>query len=435
MLALVSGNPGFAFKLYQSLRQEADGNLFFSPYSISQALAMTYAGARGRTARQIADTLSFTLPQPALHEAFSTLNADLVRRGHAENDPEIFQTPQERRIPNGLQEASNQTNNDQFTQGNAEDSPAFLWTTRTLRIASMFLSKLGRTLRIANSLWGEQTLPFNSAYIGQIRQYYGVGVKLADFTSAADDVRQQINGWVADQTEDRIQNMVPEGAINAAMRLVLTSAVYFKDLWLLPFEPEATQDGNFFLLDSSTVTVPFMAQREDFNYMRGDNYQAVEFPYLAGNAMLVILPDEGQFQAFEAALNAETFKKVVGRLHSRNLTVYLPKFEVDYATSLSKTLAVMGMPDAFNRDRADFSGAVEGTPPAPLFISDVLHKAFITIDEYGTEAAAALVSGLEIAAMAEKPREVRIDHPFIFAIRDWITGTVLFLGRVINPSA
>jgi serpin B len=388
VLELVSGNTDFAFNLYAFLRQAEDGNLFFSPYSMSQALAMTYAGADGETAQQMANTLSFTLPQPALHETFNILNADLVTRGNAEADE---------------------------TMGEP-----------------------GRTLRIANALWGEQTFPFNPAYVEQIQQYYGGGLRSADFINAPEEARGQINGWVADETEDRIQNIVPEGAIHPDTRLVLANAIYFKNVWLLQFSPNTTQDGDFFLLDGTTLTVPFMSQVERFNYLRGDNFQAVEFPYWGGMSMLVILPDEGQFEAFEETFDGETLNHVIGQLSFTRLDVHLPKFEFDYATSLSDTLASMGMPDAFNGDAADFSGMVEGDADGDLFISDVLHKAFIAVDEYGTEAAAATVVILQATSAEIEPDEsilVRIDRPFIFAIRDQTTGSLLFLGRVLSPSA
>jgi serpin B len=207
MQELVSGNTDFTCKLYQSLRQAEEGNLFFSPYSVSQALAMTYAGAGGTTAQQIADTLSFTLPQLTLHEAFNTLNADLVTRGNGEATVEPARTLG-------------------FASSLSDMKQTFLSDPAKLETVRQYL---GCTLRIANSLWGERSLPFNPAYIEKVRQHYGGGLQLADFINAPDEARQHINAWVADETNERIQNIVPEGVINSATRLVLTNAIYFKN--------------------------------------------------------------------------------------------------------------------------------------------------------------------------------------------------------------
>jgi len=386
--ALVAGDTAFAFDLYAVVRQDTDGNLIFSPYSISQALAMTYAGADGQTAAQMAETLSFELPQPALHEAFSALNADLVARGAADEDPENAQT--------------------------------------------------ARAMHLANALWGEQTYPFNPAYSAQIEQYYGAGLQEADFINAPEEARKQINDWVAEQTEGRIQNIVLEGKITPDTRLVLANAIYFYGGWQSTFDPEFTQDDQFFLLDGTTATVPFMFQGEHLPYARGDGFQVIEFPYAgSGFTFTVILPDQGQFAAFEEGFDAQTLDAALGQLASTDVLVYLPKFEFESGASLAQALQAMGMVDAFDPMRADFTGMVEETPPEPLFIGDVLHKAFISVDENGTEAAAATV--VEMAAGAappeEAPLEVRIDRPFIFAIRDTRTGAVLFMGRVLNPSA
>jgi serpin B len=217
---------------------------------------------------------------------------------------------------------------------------------------------------------------------------------------------------------------------------VLANAIYFYGGWASAFSSRATEDGEFFLLDGSTVTVPFMSQWEQFPYARGDGFQAIEFPYAgSGFTFTVILPDEGSFDAFEEGLDAGAFAAAIDHLAPTDVRVSLPKFEFEFGASLAKTLQAMGMTDAFDAMRADFTGMVEGTPPEPLFIGDVLHKAFISLDEEGTEAAAAtVIIGEASAAPPEtEPIEVRIDRPFLFAIRDTRTGTVLFLGRVMNP--
>lgn len=384
---LVAGNTAFALDLYAAVRQDADGNLLVSPYSVSQALAMVYAGAEGETATQMAETLAFELPQPDVHEAFNALNADLVERGNGEADPEI--------------------------------------------------ARVARSLRIANALWGEQTFPFSPSYGEDLERYYGTELHESDFVHQPEETRQEINAWVAEQTEDRIQNIVPEGNITPDTRLVLANAIYFYGGWRYTFNPDITEDGDFFLLDGSTVSVPFMYQGEFFPYARGDGFQVIEFPYDAsGFTFTVILPDEGKFAAFEEELDAEALDAALGRLESTEVLVHLPKFEFEFGAPLGQTLLAMGMVDAFDPMRADFTGMVDGTPPEPLFIGDVLHKAFISVDENGTEAAAATVVEMEAGAAPpeEEPLQLRIDRPFIFAIRDTQTGTLLFMGRVMNPA-
>jgi serpin B len=383
---LVTGNTAFALDLYGVVRQGTDGNLLFSPYSISQAVAMTYAGARGETAGQIAKTLSFALPAPALNDAFHTLNADLVARGDSEGDA-------------------------------AHGEPA-------------------RGLRIANALWGEHTYPFSTSYRAEIAQAYGAKLQQSDFVHAPEDARQQINAWVAEQTKDHIQNIVPEGGITPQTRLVLANAIYFNGPWQNLFLPRFTSDGTFYLRDGTTVTVPFMYQEVHLNYARGDGFQVIEFPYAGSDfSFTVIMPDEGRFDAFEEKLGPDALNAAISELAYTEVRVYLPKFKFDYGTDVAPALQSMGMTDAFDPGHADFSGMIEGAPPEPLFINAVLHQAHISVDENGTEATAATVIGITGAAAPSEtePPEVRIDRPFIFAIRDTETGTVLFLGRVMNP--
>jgi serpin B len=383
---LVEGNTAFALDLYGSFSNGDDGNLLFSPYSISQALAMTYAGADGDTATQMADTLHFTLDQGAVPGAFQTLNDDLVTRGTADADPDRGYPP--------------------------------------------------RSLQIANGLWGEQTLPFSSAFSDQLSESYGAGLQTADFQNDPEGVRDEINQWVAEHTGDKIQDIVPEGAITEDSRLVLANAVYFYGGWLLTFDESNTKDGNFILADGTTATVPFMHQQGHFLYAAGDGFQVIELPYAGSQfAFTVILPDDGQFDAVEQSLTPDSLATSLSELGSRELILSMPKFEFDYSASLAETLKALGMTDAFDANVADFSGMLDASAPESLAIGDVLHKAFIAVDENGTEAAAAttvLMAGA--AAPMEPPLEVNIDHPFIFLIRDTQTGTILFMGRVMNPS-
>jgi serpin B len=379
---LVDGNSAFAFDLYQALREgnEGDGNLFYSPHSISLALAMTYAGARGETERQMADVLRFTLSQDRLHPAFNSLDLELARRGEG-------------------------------AEGKDED---------------------GFRLNIANALWGQDGYEFLPEFLDALAQNYGAGLRLLDFASAPEESRVTINEWVSDRTEDKIRDLIPEGAIDPLTRLVLTNAIYFNAAWNYPFEESLTEDGSFDLLDGGEVSVPMMMQTESFGYAEGEGYQAVELLYAGRElSMVILLPKAGEFEAFERSLDADRVDAIVEALAHREVALTMPKFEFDSRFSLSRSLAAMGMQDAFN-DAADFSGM---TGDRDLFISDVIHQAFVSVDEAGTEAAAATAVIMAELAMPEEPVEFTVDHPFMFMIRDIETGTILFVGRVVDPSA
>lgn len=375
---LVTGNTAFAFDLYQALR-EGGGNLFYSPYSISLALAMTYAGARGETQRQMADTLSFTLPDDRLHPAFNGLDLELASRGEAQHGSDAYRFQ----------------------------------------------------LNIANAIWGQQGYAFLPEFLDVLAQNYGAGLRLLDFIGAPEESRVTINDWVSEQTEGKIEDLIEPGLINSAIRLVLTNAIYFNAGWAYPFQPENTQEGPFHLLDGGQVTVPMMKQTQTFGYTEGDVYQAVSLPYgLSGMSMVLIVPDAGQFEAFESALSADQ----VGHIRPGNggdldVTLTMPKFSFKSSFGLSDTLAAMGMPDAFGN--ADFSGM---TGNRDLSISFVVHKAFVSVDEKGTEAAAATGIGI-LTSAPQQHVDLVIDRPFVFLIRDDRTGAILFLGRVLNPAA
>ena len=377
-VSLVDGNSAFAFELYQSLK-EKDGNLFYSPHSISLALAMTYAGARSETAQQMADTLHFTLPQERLHPAFNSLALELGKRG-------------------------------QGAQG--KDGEGF-------------------RLNIVNAIWGQDGYNFQPAFLDVLAENYGAGLRIMDFIKETEKSRITINQWVSDQTEDRIKDLIPQGAINELTRLVLTNAVYFNAAWQHQFNKNQTEDGQFHLLDGKQVTVPMMKQTESFGFAKGAGYQAIELPY-DGNelSMVILLPEDGQFKAFEEDLQTQQVSDIINSLRGSRVDLTMPRFEFDSEFSLKDTLAKMGMPVAFT-DSADFSGM---TGKRELSISNVIHKAFVSVDETGTEAAAAtaVIVGVT-SAPVEPPVELTIDRPFIFLIRDIETGAVIFVGRVLNP--
>lgn len=381
---LVRGNSQFAFDLYQALRQETD-NLFYSPYSISVALAMTYAGAREETERQMAETLHFTLAQQRLHPAFNALDLELASRGR---------------------------------EPAAEGGKPF-------------------KLRVANALWGQTGYSFLPEFLDLLAITYGAGLRLLDFASAPEAARLAINQWVSEHTEGKIEDLLPAGSITSNTVLVLTNAIYFNAAWHYPFDENLTQDGVFHLLDGTEVTVPMMHQHEVFSYAEGDGYQAVELPYRGKDefswelSMVILLPEAGRFEEFESSLDAARVAAILGELERRPVDLTMPKFSYDSSFSLRETLTAMGMPSAFSSGAADFSG-MDGT--RNLFIGDVVHKAFVSVDEAGTEAAAA-TAVIMVTAAPSVSVSVSLDRPFIFFIRDIETGAILFVGRVLNPAA
>jgi len=371
---LVAGNSAFAFDLYQALRQKSDGNLFYSPHSISLALAMTYAGSRGETEQQMAATLHYTLLQEQLHSAFNFLDTTLAGYSDPENE-DAFQ------------------------------------------------------LNIANAIWGQDGYEFLSHFLDTLAENYGAGLRTVDYINATEAARQTINDWVSDETEEKIQDLIPQGTLDSLVRLVLTNAIYFNGKWVLPFEENNTHDAPFALLDGSTVTVPMMSQMEDLKYAEGDGYQAVELPYRDSSlTMLFILPEIGRFEELEQALSADLVASITGEFTPQQVNLFVPKFTFESEFNLSETLIQMGMPAAFAG--ADFSGM---TGNRDLFISEVLHKAYVAVDEEGTEAAAATAVVMRLGAVMDESVLMMLDHPFLFLIRDNSTGAILFLGRVLNP--
>lgn len=378
MTSLADGNTAFAFTLYQSLKK-ADGNFFYSPYSISEALAMTYGGARGTTEKQMAETLQFLLAQSQLHPAFNKLDQELAKRG-------------------------------QGAQG--KDGKGF-------------------RLNVVNAIWGQQDYNFQSAYLDLLAQNYGAGLRVLDFKKSPEPSRQTINQWVSDQTEQRIKDLLPQGSISPITRLVLTNAIYFNAAWLNPFEKSATASGPFHLLTGTDVSVSMMKQTKSYGFASGDSYQAVEIPYDGRElSMVVLLPKSGRFSSFESALTGQQVQTIIRSLKSQSVNLTMPKFKFDSQFGLKPMLSAMGMPVAFT-DEADFSG-MNGR--RDLTITDVFHKAFVSVDEDGTEAAAATGVVVGVTSAPLEPVQVTLDRPFIFLIRDIQTGAILFVGRVLNPA-
>jgi serpin B len=278
---------------------------------------------------------------------------------------------------------------------------------------------------------GQQDLTVQPEFLNLLAQDYGAGLNLLDFIKSPEDARVTINKWVMDQTNNRIKDLLPQGSVDELTRLVLTNAIYFDAAWQYPFKKESTQDGKFNLLDGSSVTVPMMSQRNSgFGYTKGSDYQAVELPYDGKEiAMDIIMPDAGKFTSFESGMTADKIAGIIGNLKTGDLDINMPKFKFDSSSSLKSALSALGMLVAFT-DQADFSGI---TGQQDLRIRDVLHKAFVAVDEAGTEAAAA--SGAVFVLVTMPPHSITVDQPFIFLIRDMQTGAILFVGRVVNPGA
>jgi len=371
--ALAAGNNAFALDLYARVKGEG-GNLFFSPYSISSALAMTYGGARGATAAQMAKTLRFGLEGAALHEAFGQLTADLNAAG----------------------------------------------------------KKADFELAVANALWTQEGYEFLKDYLALMKSAYGASPHAVDFAKAAEAARRTINRWVEEQTRDRIKELIPPGMLSALTRLVLTNAIYFKGRWAAEFAADDTSDQPFTLASGEQVKTPTMHKTGRFALFEGEGFQALELPYKGGAlSMVILLPAKHDgLAALEKALSAEGLAACIAGMKPTQVAVALPKFKATTTLLLAETLKAMGMGDAFALPPADFSGM---SGKKDFFISQVIHKAFVDVNETGTEAAAATAVIMVGSAAPTRLVAFKADHPFLFLIRDNRSGTILFLGRLLNP--
>jgi len=337
---VVEGNTDFAFEMYTELAEfSADENFFFSPHSISVALAMTYAGARGETAEAMADTLHFNLPQETLHPSFSTLDSEITGRENVE-------------------------------------------------------------LYTANSLWGQEGYQFLQEFLDLMDRYYNAGMNLVDFVGDTENARVTINDWVYEKTREKIADLIPRNGVTPITRLVLVNAIYFKADWLTQFDPDHTYDGRFRLLDGERVDARMMSMNAEFPFVQAEDYSAIELPYSGEDlSMLIILPDIDKFSEIEDSLNQAMVEDIIVRLRETELdSVVLPKFEMTSFFPLASILSSMGMGAAFGG--SDFSG-MDGT--RNLFISEVFHKAYVKVYEEGTEAAAATAVVMELAEMPGGP--------------------------------
>ncbi len=369
---VVQAGNAFALDLYGELAKK-DGNLFLSPFSIHTAFAMLYAGARGETETQMADVMGYSLDQAKLQDAFHALLVSL----------------------------------DRGTEFG------------------------GYRLDVANRLWGQTGYQFLDEYLTVTREKYLAPLAELDFEADPEAARTVINQWVEEQTENLIKNLMPQGSINAMTRLVLTNAIYFKGTWETQFDPDDTQDGPFWTAPGVSITVPTMTRDDTVRIGHGEDLMVLELPYTGRDlSMFVFLPDAVDgLPALEQRLTPENLDAWMQSVADTKMRMTLPRFEVESFFNLNGALADLGMPDVFSPGQADLSG-INGA--RNLFVQAAVHKAFIKVNEEGTEAAAA--TGISVG-ITSVPTQFLANHPFLFLIRDNVTGSILFLGRVVDPTA
>jgi len=379
--ALAGDDTAFALDFYNQIRT-GDGNIIYSPFSISLALAMTMAGAEGNTETAMLDALRMSLPADMVYPAYDALLLAIQK-------------------------------SEESTTDEMGGSPF--------------------TLNIANSIWGQSGFTFKEPFLNTLAQYFGAGIYTVDYVQAPEAAREAINGWVENETMDKIKDLIPEGAIDQATRLVLANAIYFNGSWYYPFKEGATTSAPFNMLDGSQSDVEMMALTgEHLMYAKGNGYQVVQLPYMSSDfVMTIVVPDGGNFDQIETGLTAESYAAMVQGLEYKLVDLQMPKFDFESSLNVNDVLVALGMGEALDPGTADFSGM---TDEDKLFISDVLHKATITVDEYGTEAAAATAVIMKLtAAMPEDALKLVLDRPFMFFIEHQPTGSILFMGRVVEP--
>jgi len=362
---------GFSFGMYNELGMDSDENVFFSPYSIFVALAMTYEGARGDTAAQMKSVLGF------------------------EQNDEVY-------------------------------------LCSFGRIYNLLNIDAEYTLNTANALWTKEDYPFLEEYLSFINNYYMGKATNVDFTNPS-EAAEVINSWVEENTGGKIEDMLSSDDISPDTVLILSNAIYFKGLWLTQFDVEDTLDRDFEITQGDIVQVPTMVltdSEESFNYSETDDLQILELPY-KGDAvsMIIILPKENNISSVEQMLSNENLSTWMDSMYPTDVDIYLPKFTFETEYNLKEMLIAMGMDIAFSFN-ADFSG-MNGY--GGLFIEKVLHKAFIEVNEEGTEAAAATTVHMLESAIPESSEIFDADHPFLYLIQHKETGTILFMGKVVNP--
>lgn len=376
---VVDGNNAFSWELYGQLLDAAgDDNMFFSPFSVTAALGMTMSGAAGITETEMKNVLHVSGDEAAWHKALGALTRDL----------------------NG---------------------------------------DLGRgyTLNIANKLFGQDGATWDPAFLNVCETDYGAPVETWDFKSDPEGGRTAVNDWVEAQTNDRIVDLLPEPSVSIDTRLVLANAIYFLGDWATAFDVADTRDAAFTKLDGSTVTVPMMmmnleeVQEETIEVGRTTDASIVRLPYRDNEvSMILVVPHEiDGLPAIEAGLDAATWATLLTDLAPSDVPIGMPRLEMDFKSNLVAALSALGMPTAFQEGIADFTGM---TGDFPLYVDGVYHQAFVKVDEAGTEAAAA--TGVVMNTESAGPMPVIADRPYLFVIQDDLTGAILFVGRVTDPS-
>lgn len=382
---LADADAEFAFNLYHEIAASEPGNLFFSPYSISTALSMALAGARGNTATEMRLALGVGEDDEAWHDARNRLELALS-------------SLEERHLP---------------SEGEAEPL----------------------TLEPTNAIFGQADYAFRDEFLDLLAGNYGAGMQAVDFVANPEAARLGINEWVAEQTRDRIEELLKQGSITLLTRAVLVNAIYFKGNWIYEFNPENTSSEPFHLLNGSTRNVQMMHASPEGQYASGQGWAAVELPYWGGASMIVVVPDEGRFDDVERRLDAAFVEELNTAFTEYEVHLSLPRWESELTLGLVPSLQELGIHEAFVPGLADLSGVADFTQTGePLYVADVIHQANITVDEEGTEAAAA-TAVLVFAVCRCGPPEVTltVDRPFIYLIRDEVTGEILFVGRLLEP--
>jgi len=370
--AVVNANNQFAFDLYSELDKNEDGNMFYSPYSISAALAMTYEGAKGQTANEMKSVFYFP-EEDILRPNFAAIYNDINKE------------------------------NKEYE------------------------------LKTGNALWAQKDYPFLGEYMDGVENYYGGKATMLDFVKETEKSRQTINSFTEEQTKDKIKDLIPKGYLDEMTRLVLTNAIYFKGIWEWEFDKTDTHEQDFHITSIDIVKTPIMSMNPEdakFNYAQTEDLQILELPYKGDKiSMLILLPTEN-LDSIESSLTVEKLNGYKSQMKETKLSsISLPKFEFDSKYFMKNTLISLGMPTAFSDD-ADFSGMIG---KKDLYISNVIHQAYVAVDEKGTEAAAA-TAVIMFESFAMPMNIFRADHPFVFIIQEKDTGNILFLGRVVDPT-
>jgi serpin B len=376
--ALANGNAAFALDLYARLHEQ-EGNLFLSPHSISTALGMTYAGSRGNTASQMRKVLHFELDQEKLHRSFRNLTNNLQER---EKEREL-------------------------------------------------------ELRVANALWGQKGLTFVKEFVECVKKHHDAQLNTVDFARSTEKARQIINVWADKQTRGKIKELFQRGVLNQDTALVLANAVYFKGNWAAPFDKRATHEASFTILTGKKIHVPMMHKEDELGFLEEKTFKVAELAYAGGElCMVIFLPNKFDgLVELEKSLTLDRVTRCFEKLSHRDVKLYLPKFQICSAFRLDETLRTMGMKDLFAREKANLSGMIDPAQvEGPVYVRAVVHKAFVEVNERGTEAAATAGVAVEAECEPMAPAVFRADHPFVFMIRDRRSGSILFVGRIADPT-